>query len=82
MGIQKLKTVFLFETKEKFDAFVEGGWEGDTTASAAAGEQGTAAARSFTNGMAFYQLNDKGVIAQASVKGTKYSKHDKLNAGG
>lgn len=82
IGIQKLKTVFLFETKEKFDAFVEGGWEGDSTASAAAGEDGAAAARSFTNGMAFYQLNDKGLIAQASVKGTKYSKNDKLNAGG
>ncbi|UCG75538.1 MAG: hypothetical protein JSV95_12575 [Gemmatimonadota bacterium] len=81
-GIQKLKTVFFFETKEKFDTFVQGGWEGDTTASAAAGEDGSAAARSFTNGMAFYQLNDKGLIAQASVKGTKYSQNDKLNASG
>jgi lipid-binding SYLF domain-containing protein len=82
VGIQKLKTVFLFETKEKFDKFVEGGWEGDSTAGAAAGEDAAAVARSFTNGMAFYQLNDKGLIAQASVKGTKYSKNDKLNAGG
>jgi lipid-binding SYLF domain-containing protein len=82
VGIQKLKTVFLFETKEKFDKFVEGGWEGDSTAGAAAGQDAAAVARSFTNGMAFYQLNDKGLIAQASVKGTKYSKNDKLNAGG
>jgi len=82
VGIQKLKTVFLFETKERFDRFVEGGWEGDSTAGAAAGVDGAAAARSFTNGMTFYQLNDKGLIAHASVKGTKYSKNDKLNAGG
>ena len=82
LGIQKLKTVFLFETKEKFDGFVAGGWEGDSTAGAAAGVDGAAAARSFTNGVTFYQLNDKGLIAQASVKGTKYSKNDKLNAGG
>ena len=82
VGIQKLKTVFLFETKERFDSFVEGGWEGDSTAGAAAGVDGAAAARSFTNGMTFYQLNDKGLIAQASVKGTKYSKNDKLNSGG
>ena len=81
-GIQKLKTVFFFETKEKFDSFVDGGWEGDATASAAAGKEGAAAAGSFTNGMAFYQLNDKGLIAQASVKGTNYSKNDKLNPGG
>ncbi len=82
VGIQKLKTVFLFETKEKFDGFVKGGWEGDSAAGAAAGVDGAAAARSFTNGMTFYQLNDKGLIAQASVKGTNYSKSDKLNAGG
>lgn len=82
VGVQKLQTVFLFETKEKFDGFVEGGWEGDSTAGAAAGEDAAAVARQFTNGMAFYQLNEKGLIAQASVKGTKYSKDDKLNAGG
>ncbi len=82
VGIQKLRTVFLFETKEKFDKFVDGGWEGDSTAGAAAGEDAAAVGRSFTNGVALYQLNDKGIIAQASVKGTKYSKNDKLNAGG
>ncbi len=34
---------------------------------------------SFVDGMAVYQFTKAGLIAQASVKGTKYWQADKLN---
>jgi lipid-binding SYLF domain-containing protein len=78
-GFQATQTVFLFEDKETFKSFVESGWDADASGSAAAGQEGMNAKSSFTNGMMVYQMTKKGLIAQASVKGTKYWKDEKLN---
>lgn len=79
LGAQKSQILMLFETKEKFDQFVGGGWAGGAGATAAAGEKGANAAASFHEGVAVFVVTDKGLMANADVSGTKYWKHDKLN---
>jgi len=79
IGIQMMKTVFLFETESAYRKFVDEGWDADTSASAAAGDAGINAQSEFVNEMMVYQMTEKGLIAQASLKGTKYWKWDKLN---
>ena len=78
-GLQKIRVVFLFETQKRFELFVNKGWDADASASAAAGTEGANVKASFVDGMAVYQFTKAGLIAQASVKGTKYWQADKLN---
>ena len=83
IGVKKFKVVFVFETADKLDAFVNQGWEfgGQTTAAATTGEKGAAmqGALSVAPGVWMYQLTDKGLAAEATVKGTKYWKDEDLN---
>ncbi len=78
-GVQRVRVVFLFETQKRFDSFVTKGWDGDASASAAAGTAGANVKASFTDGMVTYQFTKAGLIAQAGLKGTKIWKPDKLN---
>ncbi len=79
LGGQKYQVVFLFENKETLDRFTSKGWEADTSASAVAGEKGANVEATFRNGMAIYQITEKGLMLQADVSGTKYWKDKKLN---
>src|SRR5688572_25433967 len=83
IGVKKFQLVFVFDTPEKFDAFVNKGWEfgGQTTAAATTGDQGAAlqGAVSVSPGVWIYQLTDKGLALEATVKGTKYWKDADLN---
>jgi lipid-binding SYLF domain-containing protein len=79
LGINKYQVVFLFQDSRTFKNFVENGWQADATASAVAGEAGAEAKTDFSNGMAIYQITDKGLMAHADVAGTKYWKNKKLN---
>jgi lipid-binding SYLF domain-containing protein len=79
IGYKKYQVVFLFQTKEVFDNFVEKGWKAEADASAAAGTAGSGAGTAFTNGMATYQITDKGLMAQADIAGTKFWKDEDLN---
>ena len=79
LGAQKYQVLFFFESKEKFDNFVESGWQGGAGAAAAAGTAGANAAATFTDGVAIFTITEKGLMANADVSGTKYSKNDKLN---
>jgi len=83
IGVKKFKVVFVFETADKLDAFVNQGWEfgGQTTAAATTGEKGGAmqGAASVSPGVWMYQLTDKGLAAEATVKGTRYWKDEDLN---
>lgn len=82
-GVKKFKLIFVFENAAVFDNFVNSGWEGSAQATAAAttGEVGAAYAGAVpvSNGIWLYQLTDKGVALEATVKGTKYYKDDDLN---
>jgi lipid-binding SYLF domain-containing protein len=83
MGIKKFRTVFVFETTDAMEHFINNGWE--------FGGQATAAAKSSTKGGSYqgavqvmagvwmYQLTDKGLALELTGKGTKYYKDDDLN---
>ena len=79
LGVQSYQVLFLFEDQHTFNNFVEKGWQADASAQAAAGKAAVGGQTGFVNGMAIYQITDKGLIASADVAGTKYSKNDKLN---
>lgn len=83
MGIKKFRTIFVFETKDAMDQFVNAGWEfgGQATAAAKTGDKGGAyqGAVSVMPGVWMYQLTDKGLALELTGKGTKYYKDDDLN---
>jgi len=79
LGINKYDVIFLFQDKQTFDNFVNKGWQADAGATAAAGKAAADAKTNFVNGLAIYQITEKGLMAFADIAGTKYWKNDKLN---
>jgi lipid-binding SYLF domain-containing protein len=79
LGANSYQVVFLFQDEQTFRTFVDNGWQADATASAVAGEAGAEAKTNFTNGLAIFQLTDKGLMLHADLAGTKYWKNKKLN---
>jgi lipid-binding SYLF domain-containing protein len=79
LGANKYQIVFLFQDAQTFNNFVEKGWQADAGATAAAGTHAAEAKTDFTNGLAIYQMTEKGLMANADIAGTKYWKNDKLN---
>jgi lipid-binding SYLF domain-containing protein len=79
VGVHKYQVVFLFQDEKTFRNFVDKGWKADASASAAAGTAGVSGQSGFVNGIAVYQLTDKGLMAAADITGTKYWKNKKLN---
>ena len=78
IGGQRYELVVLFENKDRMDKFVAGGWDSSATAEAAAGKEGKAARTTFYNGVAYYQITDKGLMAHADITGTKFWVNDDL----
>jgi lipid-binding SYLF domain-containing protein len=79
LGGQAYQVVFLFQDEKTFFNFVEKGWKADASAQAAAGEDGANATTGFVNGIAVWQITEKGLMASADISGTKYWKNKKLN---
>jgi len=83
MGVKKFSTIFVFETKEALERFINSGWEfgGQSTAAAKTGDGGGSlqGAASVSPGVWMYQLTDKGLALELTGKGTKYFKDDDLN---
>jgi len=79
IGGQKYHVVFLFENAGVFSNFVEKGWQADASANASAGTKGANAGTTFNNGLAIYQITNKGLMLQVDISGTKYWKNKKLN---
>jgi lipid-binding SYLF domain-containing protein len=79
LGAQKYQVVFLIQDSKTFDSFVNKGWQADAGASAVAGASGAGVMTDFVNGLAIYQLTEKGLMANADIAGTKYWKNKKLN---
>jgi lipid-binding SYLF domain-containing protein len=78
-GGQSYQVVFFFQDSTTFEQFVEKGWKAGASAQAAAGTEGANAAAGFVNGIAVWQMTDKGLMASADIAGTKYWKNKKLN---
>ena len=84
VGVKKFRLVWVFETQQKLDDFINKGWEmgAQATASAQYGKQGTqvyAGALSVSPGVWLYQLTDDGLAVELTAKGTKYYKDTELN---
>lgn len=83
MGVKKFRTIFVFETKDAMEHFVNNGWEfgGQATAAAKSDKKGGSyqGAVQVMPGVWMYQLTDKGVALELTGKGTKYYKDDDLN---
>lgn len=83
LGVKKFRLVFVFNNEKALNDFINSGWVAGAQATAAAttGDQGVAyqGAVSVSPGIWLYQLTDKGLAAEVTVKGTKYYKDDDLN---
>jgi lipid-binding SYLF domain-containing protein len=78
-GLSRYDIVILFEDAAKLDAFTKGGWDSAATAQAAAGTSGAQVASSFFDGVAYYQIGRRGLMASADVSGTRFWYADELN---
>ena len=82
-GASKFRVVFVFETAEAFNAFVNSGWEfgANAMAAAKAKTEGGALAGAVTasKGVKMFQLNDEGAIVGVSLTATKYYNDKELN---
>ena len=79
LGVNKYDVIFLFQDKQTFDNFVNKGWQADAGATASAGKAAADVKTNFVNGLAIYQITEKGLMANADIAGTKYWKNKKLN---
>jgi lipid-binding SYLF domain-containing protein len=82
-GIKKYGLVFVFETESARLNFVNKGWTAGAQATAAAktSKKGNAyeGASSVSPGVWVYQITEKGLAAEISIKGSKYFKDKSLN---
>lgn len=83
-GLKKFRLVWIFQTEDAFQKFVNSGYEfgGQATLAAQMRGQGAAlaGAASVSPGVWVYQLTDEGLAAELTVKGTKYYRDKELNA--
>jgi lipid-binding SYLF domain-containing protein len=79
LGANKYQVIFLFQDSQAYDNFVNKGWQADAGATASAGDNAAEVKTGFVNGIAIYQMTEKGLMANADIAGTKYWKNDKLN---
>lgn len=82
-GVKKYRLVWVFDSSEAFDNFVNKGWQLGGQASFSAKAQGkgggVAGAASVDKDVWLYQINDKGLAAEVTVKGSRYYKDAALN---
>jgi lipid-binding SYLF domain-containing protein len=83
LGVKKFQLVWVFENEQALNSFINSGWEfgGQATAAAKSGDKGASyqGAVSVSPGVWLYQLTDKGLAFELTVKGTKYFKDSNLN---
>jgi len=83
LGIKKFKLIWVFETEERLNAFIDSGWEFGAQATAEAKYDdkgiGYAGALPVSKGVWLYQLTDDGLALELTAKGTRYFKDKKLN---
>ena len=79
IGAQRYSMIVLFESTGQLERFTQGGWDSSATAQAAAGRDGVAVRSSFIDGIAIFQLTDKGLMAHADISGTRFWQIEELN---
>ena len=79
IGGQSYQVIFFFQDERTYTNFVKKGWKADASAQAVAGKDGANVTTGFVNGIAVWQITEKGLMASADISGTKYWKNKKLN---
>jgi lipid-binding SYLF domain-containing protein len=82
LGVKDFRAIFVFHDKATMNRFINSGWEFGAQADAAAKTSDKGAAiggEIVVDGITIYQLTEAGLALQATVKGTKFWKNDKLN---
>ena len=78
-GASRYDIIILFETAERLNHFKTGGWDSAATASAAAGTESAGVGSTFFEGVAYFQIGNKGLMASADVTGTRFWVSEDLN---
>lgn len=78
-GAQFFNVIFLFENKNSLQNFVEQGWEANAAATAVFGKNSMDTNARFVQGLAVYQLNESGIMADLNLTGTRYWQSAELN---
>ena len=82
LGVKDFRSIFVFHDKTTMNKFINSGWEFGAQADAAAktSDKGAAVGIEIViDGITIYQLTEAGLALQATVKGTKFWRNDKLN---
>ncbi|MEE8057108.1 MAG: hypothetical protein V3T17_04645 [Pseudomonadales bacterium] len=82
LGAKDFRAVFVFQSREVMNRFVDSGWAigAQADAAAKAEDKGVAVGGEVViDGIKVYQLTETGLALQATVKGTKYWKDGYLN---
>ena len=82
-GVKKFQLLWVFETEQALNNFINAGWEigAQATASAKAGDKGAGyqGAVSVSPGVWLYQVSGDSLALELTAKGTKYYKDGDLN---
>ena len=80
LGAKTYNVVFIFETEQALDDFTENGWQfgGQVTTAATDSVAGDSyqGAFSVAPGVWMYEMTDKGLALEITLKGAKFSKND------
>lgn len=84
LGIKDFRAILVFEKRETLIHFIKSGWDfsGQADAAAKSGDKGGQLLSGATNvdlGITVYQITENGLVAQATLQGTKYWVDDSLN---
>lgn len=82
IGAKDYRIVMVFHNKEAMRNFIEQGWTfgGNADAAAKAGEKGKSIeGEAYYGDVTVYTMTESGLALQATVKGTKFWKDEKLN---
>ncbi len=83
IGGKFYQEIIVFQDKKTFDHFVDNGWnkgwEGSADMSAIAWTGDAELSSQYNGGLAVFVLNDKGLLLDASISGSKYWQDDALN---
>ncbi|MET4757609.1 hypothetical protein [Endozoicomonas sp. NE40] len=84
LGIKDFRAVIVFDNRRTLDSFIENGWDftGQADAAAKSGDKGGELLSGTVNtdlGITVYQFTENGLVAQATLQGTKYWIDKKLN---
>ena len=83
LGAKETREVWVFTSKDSYNKFVTSGWSagGEAGAAAKAGKAGAqiTGAKHLAKHVYVYQFTENGLMAEATINGTKYIVNDDLN---